>query len=189
MWFVVNVRPGCEERVADMLRASVSASCVEGVFVPLSELRDGVLVPLVEGCVLVCAPSVREMRAAVHLAHLPDDLLAKGAKSFTELSDAEADAVASLLGASSASEFELTASAPAAFSEATGLPGGGFRATSGALAGREGLVRRKSARRKCAWLPVTLGGEPREAVLGLRVTRRVASQPCVSAPLEAARSG
>ena len=58
----------------------------------------------------------------------------------------------------------------AAFSEAT--LAGGMRVLSGALTGRETLIGRVSSRRKCAYAPVDLGGQPAELELGLRVTRK-----------------
>ncbi|MDO4291072.1 MAG: hypothetical protein Q4C41_07600 [Eggerthellaceae bacterium] len=132
------------------------------VFVPLAEVRDGAAEPLVPGCVLLCAPSARDARGVLRRARVPEAMLATNATTLVELSAGEADVLLAFSG-----EGRV-----AAFTEATALSGGGFRAASGALVGRERAVSRKSSRKKRAWLPVTLGGRTTEACLGLRITRK-----------------
>lgn len=52
-----------------------------------------------------------------------------------------------------------------------GIAAGGLRIQRGALAGRESLVGRVGSRRKCAFVPVELGGKTVELEVGLRVIR------------------
>ncbi len=53
-----------------------------------------------------------------------------------------------------------------------GSAAGGLQVRRGALVGRESLVGGVSSRRKCAYVPIELGGKTVELEVGLRVTRR-----------------
>lgn len=156
-WYALRVVPGQEVAAASLLGARALAPRAEFEYAKngahVSEVR-----PVLPGLVLLEATSPADARRTCRRADgLADLRMAKS--QIDELSPKAAETFRALCGQSGV----------AAFSEATMV--GGLRVLSGALVGREALIGRVSSRRKLAYVPVTLGSQPAELELGLRVSK------------------
>ena len=156
-WYALRVIPGREVEAATLLGVCALAPRAKFEYGKngehVSEVRS-----VLPGLVLLEAASPADARRACRRADGLADLRAQKTQ-IEELSPEAVETFRTLCGDSGV----------AAFSEATMV--GGLRVLSGALAGHENLIGRVGSRRKCAYVPVRLGGEPVELELGLRVSK------------------
>ncbi|WP_165173313.1 transcription termination/antitermination protein NusG [Adlercreutzia sp. ZJ242] len=168
MWFAINVKPGCEERVLALLQKRALSDGLEELFVPRVEVGSpcGGSVPpeepLAPGLLVAVAPGRREVRAALRHARGIDGLLLDGPGAVAM----EPGEVALL------SALTRPGQRVVALSEGLVGAGGEVEVTSGPLQGREGLIRRISHRGKRAYVRMSVAGRQVEAQVGLRVTCR-----------------
>ena len=156
-WYALRVVPGREAEAAALLGACALAPRAEFEFAKDGE-RASEVRPVLPGLVLLEAAGPADARRVCRRAAGLADLRAPKTQ-MEELSPKAAETFCALCGDGGV----------AAFSEATMV--GGLRVLSGALVGRESLIGRVSSRRKCAYVPVELGGRPAELELGLRVSK------------------
>ena len=156
-WYALRVIPGREAEAATLLGVCALAPRAKFEYEKngehVSEVRS-----VLPGLVLLKAAGLADARKTCRRADGLADLRVQKSQ-IEELSPETAETLRALCGDSGV----------AAFSEATMV--GGLRVLSGALVGREGLIGRVGSRRKCAYVPVTLGSEPVELELGLRVSK------------------
>ena len=156
-WYALSVVPGREAEAAGLLGACAMAPRAEFEYVK-DGVRSSELRPMLPGLVLLEAADPADARRTCRRTSGLADLRVQKTR-IDELSPEAAETFRALCGQSGV----------AAFSEAT--LAGGMRVLSGALTGRETLIGHVSSRRKCAYVPVDLGGRPAELELGLRVSR------------------
>ena len=153
-WYALSVVPGREAEAAGLLGACAMAPRAEFEYVK-DGVRSSELRPMLPGLVLLEAADPADARRTCRRTSGLADLRVQK----TRIDELSPEAFRALCGQSGV----------AAFSEAT--LAGGMRVLSGALTGRETLIGHVSSRRKCAYVPVDLGGRPAELELGLRVSR------------------
>ena len=156
-WYALSVVPGREAEAAGLLGACAMAPRAEFEYVK-NGVRTSELRPMLPGLVLLEAADPADARRTCRRTSGLADLRVQKTR-INELSPEAVETFRALCGQSGV----------AAFSEAT--LAGGMRVLSGALTGRETLIGHVSNRRKCAYVPVDLGGQPAELELGLRVSR------------------
>ena len=151
-WYALSVVPGREAEAAGLLGACAMAPRAEFEY-----MKDGVrsseLRPMLPGLVLLEAADPADARRTCRRTSGLADLRVQKTR-INELSSEAAETFRALCGQNG---------------EAT--LAGGMRVLSGALTGRETLIGHVSSRRKCAYVPVDLGGQLAELELGLRVSR------------------
>lgn len=157
-WYALSVVPGREAEAAGLLGACAMAPRAEFEYVK-DGVRSSELRPMLPGLVLLEAADPADARRTCRRTNGLADLRVQKTR-IDELSPEAAETFRALCGQNGV----------AAFSEATMVDG--MRVLSGALTGREMLIGRVNSRRKCAYVPVDLGGQPAELELGLRVTRK-----------------
>ena len=155
--YAIEVLPGRETEAAGLL-----GDCALAPRAEFERVRDGKRVreirPMLPGLVLIKAVDMAGARKACRRACGLSDL--RVAESSIEKLLPETGETLRILcgdcGGAPASE---------------GIAAEGLRIQRGALVGRESLVGRVGSRRKCAYVPVELGGKTVELEVGLRVTR------------------
>lgn len=162
--FAIAVQPGCEAEAAELLSEQAGE---QAVMLPVSEFQlfqEGALQhcqePMLPGYVLLEAQDAQAVRKACRRARGLADYRLPSMAAY-QLTQGEKSLI---------TQFAANG-AEARFSEGS-ISNGQLSVASGALVGFEGLVGRINHRGKRAYVPVTVGGNPAELQLGLRVTRK-----------------
>lgn len=162
--FAIAVQLGREAEAAELLSESAGE---QAVMLPISEFqlfREGSLQhseePMLPGYVFLEAQDEQAVRKACRRARGLADYRLSSMDTYRLTREEEG-----LITQFAANGAE------AKFSEGS-VSEGQLSVASGALAGRESLVGRISHRGKRAYVPVTVGGNPAELQLGLRITRK-----------------